>query len=55
MEGKEPQCRCAEGKPGEKCPFCMGEERWYWCEVCREAVADRRCPRCGLKTKRMRV
>lgn len=47
-------CRCKGGEKGETCPVC-GEERTlpYWCPTCRMAVADKRCPLCGLKATKL--
>ncbi len=48
------KCTCGE-RSGQACPVCgKGEPPVYWCEVCDRAVADKRCPFCGLKTRKMR-
>jgi Zn ribbon nucleic-acid-binding protein len=50
----EGKCTCGE-KAGKTCPACMEiEEPGYWCEVCEQAVDAKRCPLCGLKTRKMR-
>ena len=49
------KCACGGGMPEEARPVCgSGEALRYWCEVCGRAVAEKRCPLCGLKTRRMR-
>ena len=46
-------CRCCGGE-GKVCPVCGGEKLLpYWCETCGKAVADKRCPLCGLKAKKL--
>ncbi|BCS54936.1 hypothetical protein [Geobacter sp. SVR] len=47
---------CAGGrdKSGEPCPCCETDQSCgYWCETCRRPVAEKRCPLCGLKTKKI--
>lgn len=46
------KCTCGE-KPEESCPVCGEKEKVYWCEVCRQQVDSKRCPLCGLKTRKM--
>ena len=47
-------CACGE-EISDRCPVCVGAELpAYWCEVCSCAVAQKRCPRCGLKARRIR-
>jgi predicted RNA-binding Zn-ribbon protein involved in translation (DUF1610 family) len=47
-------CSCSGGEKGEICPVCGGETTLpYWCETCRKGVADKRCPLCGLKAKKL--
>lgn len=50
-------CSCGGGKPEGTCPVCSGaaETLPYWCEVCRRAVAEKRCPFCGLKARKMQT
>ncbi len=49
------KCTCGE-KPGGVCPVCGERELpGYWCDVCERAVADKRCPLCGLKTRKLRA
>ncbi len=49
------KCACAGGKPGEGCPACAERELpAYWCDSCRQAVAGKRCPLCGLKARKRR-
>lgn len=36
------------------CLFCIGQELLYWCDSCGQAVAEKRCPLCGLKARKMR-
>jgi len=49
------KCRCG-ANPRESCPVC---EKWdlpaYWCGICGQVVADKRCPLCGLKARKMRM
>ena len=48
------KCACGETEE-ESCTLCdSGGEPLYWCEACREYVAEKRCPLCGLKAKRVR-
>lgn len=48
-------CGCGGVEPGEVCPVCgKGEFPRYWCEACQRAVADKRCPLCGLKARKIR-
>jgi predicted RNA-binding protein with PUA domain len=40
---------------GESCTTCSsGGVPIYWCESCRKAVEEKRCPLCGLKAKKVR-
>ncbi|MGA7826777.1 MAG: hypothetical protein WCA04_03895 [Geobacteraceae bacterium] len=37
------------------CERCRNETQFlYWCEVCEKAVEEKRCPSCGLKTRKIR-
>lgn len=50
----EKNCSCEPGRPGS-CPSCFAEQLTeYWCETCRLSVPEKRCPHCGLKTKKKR-
>ena len=43
------------GKPEELCPVSGGCKLLpFWCEACQIAVAEKRCPLCGLKAKKIR-
>jgi len=34
---------------------CAKKTRFlYWCEVCERTVEEKRCPSCGLKTRKIR-
>jgi hypothetical protein len=47
---------CGSGREDDPaCQLCakLAELR-YWCEVCERPVAEKRCPLCGLKARRMR-
>ncbi len=53
--GGEDSCPCGSGTANGSCPLCGGEEPFrYWCDTCRQAVPEKRCPLCGLKARRMR-
>jgi predicted RNA-binding protein with PUA domain len=46
------KCNCGETGQGS-CGGCgMEEILAYWCETCKRSVPDKRCPECGLKSKR---
>jgi predicted RNA-binding Zn-ribbon protein involved in translation (DUF1610 family) len=47
------KCACGEQNLGETCPVC-GIKKLYWCDSCRQPVAEKRCPLCGLKARKMR-
>ncbi len=48
----ETKCTC--GTEGETCPVCDERETpAYWCDGCRQAVAVKRCPLCGLKARKI--
>jgi len=37
------------------CAACgKGDPPRYWCEVCGKTVAEKRCPSCGLKARKIR-
>jgi hypothetical protein len=47
--------KCACGREDEACPVCGEREMpGYWCDGCRQAVAEKRCPLCGLKARKIR-
>lgn len=33
---------------------CGASGDLYWCEYCNEAFPDKRCPKCGLKLKKVK-
>ncbi len=47
------KCTCG-GKSGESCPVCGAGEMIYWCDTCKQAVPEKRCPICGLKARKLR-
>ncbi|MDR3580791.1 MAG: hypothetical protein P4L44_12595 [Oryzomonas sp.] len=48
-------CGCGTKRSEETCPACReAEPRRYWCETCERVVADKRCPLCGLKARKIR-
>jgi hypothetical protein len=54
MKRDEEKCSCRDGEIQKICPQFEGEDILpYWCEVCRQAVADKRCPLCGLKASKL--
>ncbi len=47
------KCSCGDKKE-EICKLCgAGGVPLYWCDHCGEAVEEKRCPRCGLKAKKV--
>jgi predicted amidophosphoribosyltransferase len=47
---------CAGHVANPECRLCGGDETpGYWCEVCGQEVAEKRCPLCGLKARRIRT
>ena len=49
---KSERCGCGE-KHEEGCAGCRPDEPLpFWCESCERFVAEKRCPSCGLKTRR---
>lgn len=49
--------RCNEGENDSQmtCRTCgYGAPVLYWCETCQQLVPDKRCPGCGLKTRKVR-
>jgi hypothetical protein len=54
MARDEKTCACVGAEPEGHGRRCDGEERLaFWCDICRRPVAEKRCPGCGLKTRRM--
>ncbi|HXE95241.1 MAG TPA: hypothetical protein VN642_02460 [Dongiaceae bacterium] len=48
-------CSCSDKKSGITCRACeSGLLLTYWCETCQQPVAEKRCPRCGLKSRKDR-
>jgi predicted RNA-binding protein with PUA domain len=49
------ECDCNEDNSGTECLTC---DRIlllsYWCETCKRPVAEKRCPGCGLKSRKVR-
>ncbi|MHB8121713.1 MAG: hypothetical protein ACYDG4_06110 [Desulfuromonadaceae bacterium] len=42
-------------KAGTACLTCgNGAPLLYWCETCQKLVSDKRCPDCGLKSRKIR-
>jgi hypothetical protein len=54
MAKDECGCGSQKGDSGEQsCAGCRGDEVFpYWCSSCNRAVADKRCPYCGLKAQK---
>ena len=49
------KCRCGMEKSGEVSQVCEAcKQAGYWCDVCKRIVAEKRCPLCGLKTRKIR-
>jgi hypothetical protein len=52
MKSERSEC---EEKSCDKCQNCQEDELLlYWCEQCNQAIAEKRCPLCGLKARRMK-
>jgi predicted RNA-binding protein with PUA domain len=48
------KCTCGDN-PRKACPVCEKRESpGYWCEICGQVVTDKRCPLCGLKTRKVK-
>jgi predicted RNA-binding protein with PUA domain len=48
-------CTCSEKNPEMTCRLCGSDlPLAYWCETCQQLVPDKRCPHCGLKTRKVR-
>jgi len=44
-----------EEKATAPCASCGQKPQLrYWCEVCEKVVDEKRCPSCGLKTRKVR-
>jgi predicted RNA-binding Zn-ribbon protein involved in translation (DUF1610 family) len=55
MKRDEERCSRRDGETEDICTQCEGEDVLpYWCQVCRQAVAEKRCPLCGLKARKRR-
>jgi len=53
MDKKE--CNCVAKKAETACLTCGNEAPLlYWCETCQQLVPDKRCPNCGLKSRKAR-
>ncbi|MBW4056197.1 MAG: hypothetical protein HIU83_12515 [Proteobacteria bacterium] len=49
------KCSGSENNPQQTCRACeKGAPQLYWCETCQQLVPDKRCPGCGLKTRKVR-
>lgn len=49
------QCTCNATKTGVECRSCGTDMLLpYWCETCKQLVAEKRCPDCGLKCRKVR-
>lgn len=52
MAGKNDQCGCGAG---QKCPHISDiVNNEYWCDACERISPEKRCPLCGLKTRKIR-
>jgi predicted RNA-binding protein with PUA domain len=48
-------CNCSNKASEMTCRInSRGEPLPYWCETCQQLVADKRCPGCGLKSRKVR-
>lgn len=48
-------CSSGDKEPEIACKMCGSEITLpYWCETCQRPVAEKRCPCCGLKTRKSR-
>jgi len=46
---------CCDKKDEVACASCQLDEIFsYWCDSCKRPVSEKRCPLCGLKTKKKR-
>ena len=47
-------CTCSGEQKRDICLECGGVTApGYWCETCKKAVPDKRCPLWGLKAKKI--
>ncbi|HEY3307510.1 MAG TPA: hypothetical protein VGJ93_03555 [Desulfuromonadaceae bacterium] len=54
MAGKNDKCGCGAGNR-QKCPNTADMvTNEYWCEGCERLSPEKRCPLCGLKTRKIR-
>ncbi|ACM20278.1 hypothetical protein Geob_1921 [Geotalea daltonii FRC-32] len=47
------QCTCPGGMQDLQCEVCS-QRPTYWCDNCKKEVPEKRCPLCGLKTRKMK-
>ncbi|GEM_PF-1967069 len=48
------ECSCNDRDREGACRVCgIDEPLPYWCETCERPVAEKRCPCCGLKARKM--
>ena len=48
-------CCCSDEDTKISCELCDSEAALpYWCETCQRLVAEKRCPCCGLKARKVR-
>jgi predicted RNA-binding protein with PUA domain len=52
---KDENCNGCIGKEELTCQGCCEDELLYWCDTCACAVAEKRCPSCGLKARKMKI
>ena len=47
---------CTDDKAGTACRNCAkNAPLLFWCEVCEKTVEEKRCPSCGLNTRKVRL
>jgi len=47
--------KCSDEGTDDCCESCSKKVQFlYWCEVCEKPVEEKRCPSCGLKTRKIR-
>lgn len=51
---KDEKCACPEKENRGSCRGCREQMPGYWCDVCNREVAEKRCPFCGLKARKIR-
>ncbi len=55
MSTTDEKCTGSINEKGEHCTVCRQREMpGYWCDVCEREVAEKRCPLCGLKARKIR-